>query len=313
MLRGIFPIMITPFNAEGRIDEDSLRRVVQFELEGGAHGIGVGGFASEAYKLSDQERMRCAEIVAAEVNGRAPLIIGIAPGSTEAAVEQYYYYASLRPAALMTLPPCTMKHDEQTLVEHYVELGNASDAPIMVQQSPQIQAYAACQLSIENLAQIARRAPNVRYFKIEGPGSAERIRGLRLQVSDQVALFGGVGGIALRDELEAGAAGLLPGVGFNEFFTAVWSAWEAGQRDEVEHILRQAQPLVEAVSSRGHEFSLHARKYLLQRAGIIQTAYVRRPSVPVNTSQLAAIGQLADSLNLRLARYQSTSSVHSKP
>jgi N-acetylneuraminate lyase len=57
MLRGIFPIVITPFDSEGRaIDEDSLRRVVRFELDGRADGVGVGGFASEAYKLTDEER-----------------------------------------------------------------------------------------------------------------------------------------------------------------------------------------------------------------------------------------------------------------
>jgi dihydrodipicolinate synthase/N-acetylneuraminate lyase len=80
-LRGIFPIMLTPFTADGLIDEPSLRRVVQFEMAGNVNGIGVGGFASEAYKLTDSERMRTAEIVADEVAGRLPLIIGIAPGA----------------------------------------------------------------------------------------------------------------------------------------------------------------------------------------------------------------------------------------
>ena len=49
-------------------------------------------------------------------------------------------------------------------------------------------------------------------------------------------------------------------------------------------------------------FSLHARKYLLQRAGIIKHAVVRRPTVHVDESDLAAIGQLVDSLPLRIAR-----------
>jgi 4-hydroxy-tetrahydrodipicolinate synthase len=303
MLRGIFPIVITPFDADGRqIDEDSLRRVVQFEMAGSVDGIGVGGFASEAYKLTDAERMRCAEIVADELDGRAPLIIGIAPGSTEVAMEQAEFYARLRPAALMTLPPSTMKNDEQALVNHYVELAAASSIPIMVQQSPQIQAYSACQLSVERLAEISERAPNVRYFKIEGSGSAGRIAAIRERIGESAALFGGVGGIALREELAAGAAGLLPGVGFNEYFVAVWRAWEAGDRREATAILEKAQPLVEAVSGMGHEFSLHTRKYLLQRAGIIQHATARRPTVEVKLEKLEAIVDLVDALGLRIAR-----------
>ncbi len=302
-LSGIIPILLTPFDADGLIDEDSLRRVVRFELEGGVHGIGVGGFASEAYKLTDQERIRCAEIVAAEVNGHVPLIIGIAPGSTEAAIEQAHVYSNLHPAALMTLPPNTMNNDEMSLMEHYIALGNASDVPIMIQQSPQIQAYAHCQLSTEHLAQIAKHAPNVRYFKIEGPGSARRINALRGRVSDDVRLFGGIGGLTLREELEVGAAGLLPGVGFNEFFIDVWSAWTEENKVHVDEVLLRAQPLVDAVSGFGHEFSLHARKYLLKRAGIIAHDIVRRPTVRAEYTALENVGRLVDEMGLRLSRH----------
>jgi len=302
MLRGIIPILVTPFDPAGRIDEASLRNVVRFELDGGAHGLGVGGFASEGYKLTDQERIRCAEIVTAEVDSRVPIIIGIAPGSTEAAIEQAHIYSNLNPAALMTLPPSTMNTDEAGLIEHYIALGNASDVPIMVQQSPQIQGYAHCQISTEGLAQIAKHAPNVLYFKIEGPGSARRINALRTRVQQEVGLFGGVGGITLREELESGAGGLLPGVGYNEFFIDVWSAWEAGETLRVDEVLARAQPLVDAVSSHGHEFSLHARKYLLKRAGLIAHDTVRRPSVRPDFNALDKIGRLVDELGLRIAR-----------
>jgi dihydrodipicolinate synthase/N-acetylneuraminate lyase len=302
VLQGIIPIVITPFDADGRLDENSLRRVVRFELDGGVNGIGVGGFASEAYKLTDQERMRCAEIVAEEVNGSVPLIIGIAPGSTEAAIAQAEFYGTFHPSALMTLPPAIMKTDEMLIVDHYVELGNASPAPIMVQQSPHIQGYSASLLKPESLARIAQRCANVLYFKIEGPGSARRIGALRSRVRDDVGLFGGVGGISLREELGEGAAGLLPGVGFNDYFVDVWKAWQNGDVIEVETILGRAQELVEAVSGSGHEYSLHARKYLLQRVGIIDNAYVRKPTLRPEPTMLDALGWIVDSLGLRISR-----------
>jgi dihydrodipicolinate synthase/N-acetylneuraminate lyase len=302
MLHGIIPVVTTPFDSLGQVDEEGLRRVVRFELDGGVHGMGVNGFASEAYKMTDAERLRCAEIVADEIKGRIPLIIGIAPNSTEAAIEQARLYASLHPEALMTLPPNTMNNDEVSLIDHYITLGNSAAAPIMIQQSPQIQAYAHCQLSTEGLAQINRLAPNVRYFKIEGPGSSKRIHTLKQRVGEDVKLFGGAGGIALREELTAGAAGLLPGVGFNEFFLKAWDAWEANDHEKVDMILSEAQPLVEAVSAYGHEFSLHARKYLLARAGIISNVTVRRPTVRPDTYVLENIGRMVDDMKLRIAR-----------
>jgi 4-hydroxy-tetrahydrodipicolinate synthase len=302
MLRGIIPILITPFDDAGRIDEDGLRAVVRFELDGGIDGIGVGGFASEAYKLTDAERLRCAQIVAEEVAGRVPFLVGLAAGSTEAAVEAAQLLASLNPAALMTLPPNTMQYDEAMLVDYYVRLAAATSIPVMVQQSPQVAAYSHCQLPTDALAQIARYAPSVRYFKIEGPGSARRIRALRERAGEGAVLFGGVGGITIREELESGASGLLPGVGFNEFFRDAWSAWQVNDAERVDNILRQAAPLVEAVSGHGHEFSLHARKRLFHDAGLIASPYVRRPTVFPDESSLYQVIHLVATLDLRIAR-----------
>jgi len=301
LLRGIIPIVFIPFDFQGCIDEDSLRRVVRFELEGDIQGLGVNGFASEAYKMSDAERLRCAEIVADEVNGRVPLVMGISPGSTEVGIGQAQDYAAFQPAALMVLPPNTMKHAEAVVVEHYVEMAEASPVPIMIQQSPQIMAYAGCNLSTDSLVEIVERAPNVKYLKIEGPGSAERIAALHERVGKRVHLFGGIGGLGMREEFQAGANGLLPGCGFNEILTEVWKAWEAGNTQEVDRILTEAQPLVQAVSVHGHEFSLHARKHLLHRAGIIENTYVRRPTVQVNTDDLAALEALVDARRLRIS------------
>lgn len=302
MLRGIYPILITPFDEHGEIDEASLRRVIRFELEEHPQGIGVGGFASEAYKLTDDERLRCAEIAADEVAGRVPLIIGIAPGSTEAALRQAERYAPLRPAALMTLPPATMKLDETALVDHYVDFAGATPAPVMVQQSPHIAGFAHTGLSAARLAEIHHRAPNARYFKIEGAGSAGRIGELHALVGETARLFGGVGGIALQDELNAGAAGLLPGVGFNEVFHRVWAAWERNDQVAARTTLHEAQPLVDAVSGRGHEFSLHARKHMLWRAGVIATPYVRRPTISRDATALAQLDALLERLDLRVSR-----------
>jgi len=301
-LRGIFPILLIPFDADGRIDEASLRHVVQFELQGKPDGLGVCGFASEAYKLSEAERLRCAEIVADEVGERVPLIIGMSAGGTELAIEQAHQYARLKPAALMVLPPSTMVYGDEALVEHYVALGNAANCPIMVQQSPHIPGFNAGTLSVESLAEIARRSSNICYFKIEGAGSAERIGALKQKVSPQIGLFGGVGGIAVRDEWKAGAAGLLPGCGFNEYFVQAWRAWDKGDYHTAETALKTVQPLVDAVSGKGHEFSLHARKYLLHRAGIIAHPYVRRPTVHVEPTELENVLHIADSLNLQINR-----------
>ena len=304
MLKGIIPIVFIPFDQHGLIDEAGLRRIVQFELDGGVDGIGINGFASEAYKLTDDERRQTVEIVATEVAGSVPLVIGIAPGSTEAAIQQAKEFARYQPAALMVLPPATMKLDPQALVDHYVTLGDAVDSPIMIQQSPHIQGYSGTLLSAESLAEAVDRRGNIQYLKIEGTGAAERIAALRPLVdTSRITMFGGGGGITLPDELRAGSSGLIPGVGFNEYFVKAWPLWDAGKTAEAMAVLDEIQPLVSAVSGPGHEFSLHARKHLMKRAAYIDHSTVRRPTVAVTSDDMTALDGIVDNLDLRIARF----------
>ena len=317
MLEGIIPILFIPFCEDGSIDETGLRRIARFELAGGVQGIGINGFASEAYKLTEEERWRAAQIVAEEIAGAAPLLIGIAPSSTRQAIAEAQRYESLSPAILMALPPSTMAFGAAALRQHYVALAEASTTPIMLQQAPQIPAYHHCALSAAELAEIARAAPNLSYFKIEGPGSAAVISELRQLLesddrhSEERRYFGGGGGITVLAEWRAGANGLVPGVGFNEEFLRAWESWRMGEIGTAEAALRRIQPLVAAVSGAGHEHSVYLRKRLMRDAGYIENAELRRPIAPATPrdgwqaldqqDDANALYALVHSLNLRVA------------
>ena len=73
-MRGVFPILITPFDEQARIDEASLRNLVAFNIAAGVHGLGVA-LGSEVFKLSEAERDQVTRIVVDEVRGRIPVVI----------------------------------------------------------------------------------------------------------------------------------------------------------------------------------------------------------------------------------------------
>ncbi len=300
-MQGIVPIVFVPFTENGELDQAGLRRVVRFELEGGADGIGINGFASEAYKLTDQEREQTAAIVADEVANQVPLVIGIAAGSTEAALAQMRHFDKLNPAVYMVLPPATFDYTPETLVEHYIRLADSSSVPIMMQHSPHIAQYSHIKLEAHHLAEMANQGNGVRYFKIEGAGAPSRMQALKPLLPSHTKLFGGVGGISFLEELEVGVGGVIPGVGFNEVFHTAWQAWNVGDKARVREILTTYQPLVNAVSSKGHEFSLHARKHLAKRAGLISCAMVRSPTVAPTETELEFVLQAADGFDLRIS------------
>lgn len=302
MLEGIAPILFTPFDEAGDIDADGLRAITQFEVDGGVHAIGINGFASEAYKMSDDERRQTVEIVASELAGALPLVIGIAPNSTKVALQQARQFAAYQPAALMTLPPPTMDSGAGALVDFYVDFGKATDVPIVLQQAPHIPQYHHTELPAESLAEIAERAPNILYYKLEGPGSAAKMRELQPLLPADRKMFGGGGGITVLEELRNGAAGLIPGVGFNEVFLAAWEQWKRGETDSAEAIIRKGAPLTKAVSGKGHEYSLHMRKQLMKRYGAIGSAYVRGPTVDFDECDLPAFFAIVDELDLRVSQ-----------
>ncbi len=302
MLEGIAPILFTPFDDNGDIDAAGLRKIVRFEVDGGVHAIGINGFASEAYKMTDDERLENVAIVAGELADALPLIIGIAPTSLEAAVKQARQLARFRPAALMTLPPATMDNGARALVDFYIDFGRASDVPIIIQQAPHIPMYRHTELPAEALAEIAVEAPAVKYFKIEGPGSAAKMKALAPLLRSGTLMFGGGGGITALDELRSGAGGLIPGVGFNEIFLAAWDKWREGEPDAAAGIIAEGDALIKAVSGRGHEVSLHMRKQLMKRHGAINYAYVRRPTPPVAECDLPAFFAIVDKLDLRVSQ-----------
>ena len=301
MLEGIAPILFTPFDDNGDIDAQSLRNILRFELDGGVHAIGINGFASEAYKMTDAERLETIDIVASELARALPLIIGIAPNSLETAIKQARQFAPYQPAALMTLPPPTMDNGMRSFVDFYVALGNASETPIIIQQAPHIPMYRHTELPAEALGEIAARAPNARYFKIEGPGSAAKMQALAPLLAEDARMFGGGGGITALAELRGGAAGLIPGVGFNEIFLAAWAAWQRDDQAAVERNIQGGAALVKAVSGHGHEHSLHLRKQLMKRHGAIRHAYVRQPSIAFDQCALPAFFAIVDALDLRVS------------
>ena len=84
-MRGVFPILVTPFDQEDRVDEDSLRSVVEYNIGAGVHGFGIA-FATEITKLTEAERLQVAEVVIDQTGGRVPVVVNTGAPSTYATV-----------------------------------------------------------------------------------------------------------------------------------------------------------------------------------------------------------------------------------
>ena len=76
-LKGVMPPIITPFRTDYEVNEEALRKLIDFEIEGGVHGLIPCGSTGEFAKLSDDERKKVIDITVDQANGRVPVLAGM--------------------------------------------------------------------------------------------------------------------------------------------------------------------------------------------------------------------------------------------
>ena len=103
-MRGMFPVLITPFDEQDRIDEDSLRSVVEYNINAGVHGV-VIAFATEIMKLTEAERLQIAKVVVDQTRGRVPVVVNTGAVSTAATVQYSQQTEDLGVTSVMCTPP----------------------------------------------------------------------------------------------------------------------------------------------------------------------------------------------------------------
>ena len=106
-LRGVITILAMPFDEQGRIDVDSLRKLVDFNIGAGVHGLGIA-LGSEIFKLSEGERDLALREVVAQAAGQVPIVVNTGAAGTDLALHYSRRAQELGADALMIFPPSFM-------------------------------------------------------------------------------------------------------------------------------------------------------------------------------------------------------------
>src|SRR5947199_1366574 len=110
---GVFPAVTTKFTANGELDIDMFVKGIDAQVEGGVNGIVLGGTLGEASTLTTAEKEILVKTTLQAVNGKLPVILNIAEGSTAVAVEEAKNAEKWGAAGLMLLPPMRYKSDHR--------------------------------------------------------------------------------------------------------------------------------------------------------------------------------------------------------
>ncbi|MBB4321352.1 4-hydroxy-tetrahydrodipicolinate synthase [Agrobacterium tumefaciens] len=283
-LKGILPVLPTPFLADGGIDEAGMKRLVVFALDRGVDGVVFPGFASEVETLNAAERATLLKIVVDAVAGRVPVVAGASAADWRDVVEHGRAASALGIRHLMVQPPKSVGTDAPALIEFLGRIVEAlPEVEIILQNAP---APRGSDLSPQAIVDIVRALPQVTYVKEETLPAGPAISHIIAHAPSTLkGVIGGGGARYILDEYARGATAAMPALEIAEEHVAIDRALVAGRQEEARRIYVRTLPLLvlQAV------YRMRLTKYVLARRGVIEGVGVRAPTPELDAAALADI------------------------
>lgn len=267
--KGVFPALTTKFDKTDNLDLPAFEKNLTAQLNAGVDGIILGGTLGESSVLTLEEKETLVKFCVEKVDGRVPVVMNIAEGSTREAVKQAKLAKEWGAEGLMLLPPMRYKSDHRETVEYFKAVANATDLPIILYNNP---VDYKTEITLEMFDELVDE-PTIQAVK-ESTRDVTNVTRMINRFGDRFKLLCGVDTLAM-EEMLLGATGWVAGLvcAFPAETVAIYKLVKAGRIEEAVPIYRWFMPLL--------ELDIHAKlvqyiKLAEAQAGI-GTEYVRAP------------------------------------
>ena len=186
MIAGSMVALVTPMDAQGRLDWDSLSKLVDFHLENGTHAIVAVGTTGESATLDVDEHIKVIEFVVKRVDGRIPVIAGTGANSTREAVELTRNAKNAGADACLLVVPYYNKPTQEGLYQHFKHIAEAVDIPQILYNVP---GRTSCDMQAETVIRLSS-VPNIIGIK-EATGDLQRAKAIIDGVSPDFIVMSG--------------------------------------------------------------------------------------------------------------------------
>src|SRR2546427_6576381 len=237
-----------------------------------AHGLVWPQLAAEFYLLSEEERMRGAEIVIRAAAGRRPVVIGVQAPMKELAMRFARHAEEKGADAVIALPPYVGHAGLDTAADYYRSLARAVALPIFIQNSGGAWGPA---MSTEFVIRLAREFPQLGYVKEEVDPVAHRLQEYA-RSGVMTGIFSGNAGRNLLNELPRGSSGTMPACEFVDVDAQVYELAARGKMEEARQLFQKLLPMINLEETYGMPFA----KAVLVRRGVVKTAEMRGHTGP---------------------------------
>lgn len=274
-LSGIIAYTITPYStSDEQINLGVLFSLIDDLIASGVDAIAALGTAGEGAYLDDDEWALVASQTIKHVNGRVPVVIGIAELTTKKAVDRAVFSKEIGADAIMVSPFSYYRLSEDEIYDHYAAISAAVSLPIMIYNNP---ATCGVDMSPEFMLSMVENIENATMIK-ESSGDIQRMRSIHRLSKGTVPFFNGCNYIAL-DAINAGATGwctaapCLIGDLPKQLFTTV----KQGESKKAKALFEHQLPLLEFIVNGGLASTVKAG---LEMKGL-HAGVARRPLKPL--------------------------------
>ncbi len=270
-LRGIITVFNTPFDESGDIDEESLKRNVEYAVESGVVGILFPAMASEVYRLSVRERLEASRIIMDTLNGRAAFIGGCA---------SYERAERLEMARLMLQMGCegilvNIPYENECSYLGEVEDIAALDPGFLMIQDWDFRGYG---IPVPLIKRLFESIEVFKCLKIEVVPAGKKYSEVIAATAGRLHISGGWAVMQMIEALDRGVHAFMP-TGMHRIYTRIFDLYSSGDREGAKELFYRVLPVL-AFSNQHLDISIHFFKRLLHRQGIYSTAIVREPLLP---------------------------------
>lgn len=289
-LEGVYTALITPFHGDGSIDEENLRKLVEFQITEGVTGLVPMGTTGESPTLSHGEHIRVIEIVVDQDQGRVPIIAGSGSNSTQEAVEMTLQAQECGADLSLQVAPYYNKPSQEGFYRHFTTVADKADIPIVVYNIP---GRSGKNIENDTMLRLAEH-PNIVGVK-EASGNLGQMMDLIAKKPEDFVVLSGDDNLAFPLTAIGGkgvvsvASNLIP----REMMLMIRTCLD-GDLEGARSIHYRLLPFFKAVFLETNPIPI---KYALHLKGMIEEAY-RLPLCPMDDSKKGKCKEILEELGL---------------
>ena len=274
--------MVTPFHADGEVDYEALRRLIDFLIEGGVEYLVSLGTTGESVTLSKDEKKKIWSFTAEVNNGRVPLVAGIAGNNTAEVVNEIKAFDTKGYDAILSASPNYNKPTQEGIYQHYKAIAEASALPVLLYNVP---SRTGSNVSAETTIRLANDFKNIIGIK-EASGNFDQLNQIARDKPADFLLISGDDPISL-PMMALGSVGVISVVG-NALPREFSDMIRLGLKGDFKAALTGHSSFIDFTRMMFVEGSPAGVKTALKARGICGDT-VRLPLVQVSTSLAAKI------------------------